>query len=364
MLRLSDQDFKRSAKNLVAGMAVAASQLGIVVVANVKTRTSPSSDYKGQSVATEFFSDLEVQQILTELRSSDIFVTPFYDEREFMAWILAGGHRHLPVERVLVYNAAQNGTGPGRKSLIPAFCGIHGVPIAGSDAYVVSLCRHKFHLNRLLRSCGFSVPESWWYLGNGKWALGRQPVQGQSVIVKLTYESASLGLDEGSVGEWGEQLQKKAQVLTMNFEQPVIVQEFMPGLEVECPVVVNQDDKWSDAVSIRPNNAAEFLTYDMVYDDRYTFGAIDPSLVDAEYLRAEAINIAELVGFKGIGRVDFRLNGERRPCVIDIATNPHLVDHSSVAYALNRVAPGCLPFQLLVALKMKEIGWIQELDQK
>jgi D-alanine-D-alanine ligase len=364
MLRLSDEKFRRLTEQLAVGMTAASATLGIVVVANVKTRTSVTSDYQGQSVSTEFFSDSEMQQLLTELGSADIFVTPFYDEREFMSWVLAGGHRHLPVERVLVYNAAQNGTGPGRKSLIPAFCGNHGIPTTGSNAYVVSLCRHKFHLNRLLNSCGISVPRSWWYLGKGQWALDQRPPLDHRVIVKLTYESASLGLEDDSVGKWNHALQERAEALTVNFQQPVVVQEFIAGMEVECPVVINGNERWSDPVRIVAQDAAEFLTYGMVYDDQYDFGSIDSSSVDGEHLRSEAIKIAQLVGFNGIGRVDFRIDQEGRPFVIDIATNPHLVEHSSVAFSLDRVASASLPFQLLVALKMKETGWIHEPDQK
>ncbi len=364
MPRLTDEDFGRLTCELAAGLAQISDRVGIVVVANVKARTVPTVEYKAQSASTEFFSELEIQHVLTELRSADVFVTPFYDEREFMAWVLASGHKHLPVENILVYNAAQNGAGPGRKSLTPAFCNLQRIPITGSDAYVVGLCRHKYHLNRLLRSCGFRVPESWWYLGADAWALDRRPPEGRLVIVKLTYESASLGLDDGSVGQWGSALQLKADALVTDFAQPILVQDFVAGREVECPVVVDSLGSWSDAISLRMPGAAKFLTYDMVYDDKYGFQGPDGSPEFLNSLMDQAAECARLIGFRGIGRVDFRVDEEGIPHTIDIATNPHLVHHSSVAFSFNRVRAGCSPFVLLAALKMKEIGWFQELDQK
>ena len=359
MLRLSAAEFMSAAEVLLQDISREASRLGIVVVANVQNRTKTSSDYASQSVISEFFSDQEVQEVLADLRSAGVFVTPFYDEREFMSWILADGHRHIPAERIVVYNAAQNGTGPGRKSLIPSFCGLHGIPTTGSDAYVVSLCRHKYHLNRLLRASGYSVPNSWWYFGDGRWAQNERPSLGTHVIFKLTYESASLGLDSTSTANWNANFEDKAQALVEMYRQPILVQQFISGREMECPVVRIGKDVWCDCVGILTKDGLElgssFLTYDMVFNDGYGFVSRSPLSHEDTILCDQAASIAETIGIRGIGRIDYRMSDDGTPFIIDIATNPHLVHHSSVAFSLRKVAPAIKPFLLLVALKLKDV---------
>ena len=92
---MTREELRAMMQSITHGISRLRNELAIVVVANSQTRTKTESDYDGQSVSTEFFSDLEVQELLADLRSTDIFVTPFYSEQDFMNWILAGGHRHL-----------------------------------------------------------------------------------------------------------------------------------------------------------------------------------------------------------------------------------------------------------------------------
>lgn len=362
MHRMTREELRAMIRSIMHGLSSLQSELAIVVVANTHTETKTESDYNGQSISTEFFSDLEVQELLADLRSAEIFVTPFYSEQDFMHWILADGHRHIPFDRLVVYNAAQNGTGPGRKSLIPAFCNLHGIPTTGSDAYVVSLCRHKFHLNRILHSCGFSIAKTWWYLGHNRWSGDERPVEGTNVILKLTYESASIGLDEASVGKWGTVMELKAQDLVLRFSQPVVVQEFISGTEVECPIMVTEDAAWCDVVGITVNGKSDldgvFLTYDMVYNDGYGFSNRQGTPETDSALCDTVVRVSETIGFRGIARVDFRIRDDGRAFITDIATNPHLVSHSSVSFSLRQIDAEIKPFSLLVGLKLKQLGWI------
>ena len=40
------------------------------------------------------------------------------------------------LEQLIVMNSSQKGTHIGRKSLVPAFCGLHNIKFTGSNAYV------------------------------------------------------------------------------------------------------------------------------------------------------------------------------------------------------------------------------------
>ena len=105
---------------------------------------------------TEYFSDEEFDQVVSMFNSTGLLTDYFLHEDDFFHYIIS---ENPP--QIIVYNAAQSGTGPGRKSLVPAFCNLHGIPCTGSNAYVVSLCRHKYHVNKLLEQSEIPVPKTW-----------------------------------------------------------------------------------------------------------------------------------------------------------------------------------------------------------
>ena len=99
----------------------------------------------------------------------------------------------------IVLNSAQKGVCIGRKSLTPAFCDLHKIWHNNSNAYAVSLCRHKYHTGCLLEYFGYTCPKSWSYNYAYGWLLNHRPDQGARVIAKLNYETSSIGLDSNNI---------------------------------------------------------------------------------------------------------------------------------------------------------------------
>lgn len=306
-------------------------KLVIYLVVNVKQDAEIKEDYKEYSITTEFFSSVELNQIVTALRKTKAKVHIIYGENQFIENVLSN---KIKIDNnTLVINYAQSGVGPGRKSLIPSFCKLNNITISGSNAYVVSLCRNKYHINKLLESHNIPTPKSWLYNSSEGWLNNIKPPEGLEVIVKPIYESASIGITEKSKFIFRNQTEIIDKI-SKSTNQPVIVQTFIRGYEVETPVMKFGNDLLSIfPIGIRYNSHLnlddKFLTYDDIYYDNYSFynyEEINPSLSN------EIINFAKLtfkiLGIDGFGRVDFRISGNNF-YITDVSTNPHLTEHGS-----------------------------------
>jgi D-alanine-D-alanine ligase len=176
----------------------------------------------------------------------------------------------------IVYNAASSGKGPGRKALIPAFCNLNNINLTSSDPYVVSLARHKYHCASILGYNQIPTPRSWYYSENSKWMSYEMPKNGTVVIAKPTYESASIGIDESSIFEYTREKDTFLDNLSKEFNQPITVQEFISGYEVEIPVMIYKRQPISiDPIGLMLNDTkllgTQILNYDTVYNDVYQF---------------------------------------------------------------------------------------------
>jgi D-alanine-D-alanine ligase len=304
----------------------------LCIVCNTK-----NVDSQSDIMSTEYFSESEFEEIVSLFSCLNMNMEFFLNEDEFIRFIL---NRHS-LTNLVVYNAAQSGKGAGRKSLIPAFCNLHNIPCTGSNAYVASLCRHKYHVNKLLSAASFPVPPSWLYI-NGIQDKDT-PSENQKIILKPVYESASIGIDDDSIIQYsGDEktfaiIYKKQQFL----EEPIMLQQFINGFEVEVPVLAyNGTVIGFPPVGISINDTYllddQILNYELVYFDRYQF--YDFMKIDS--LSKQLVQIAKeaafYLGIEGLGRIDFRIHPQGNFFITDVSTNPHFVKHSSVHFAFQQ----------------------------
>lgn len=306
----------------------------LILVCNTKHSAASHTDSGGFSMDTEYYSDDEFEQVLSMFYHIGLPLDVFTYEDDFFSYVIDEKPANL-----LVYNSAQSGTGPGRKSLIPAFCGLHNIPITGSDAYVVSLCRQKYHVNQILSQAGFRVPEAWLY-SSDHWQKSR-PVFGQKILLKPIYESASIGIDNASIQLYSDSVDPFIQKRSEKLHQPIIAQEFISGYEVEVPLVragrhVCQLPPVGISVQEKRFLGDEILDYERIYFDRYGFYDFAAESNDlANAISDCAANAAHILGMKGLCRVDFRITENGAYYITDVSTNPHFILHSSVHCAFD-----------------------------
>lgn len=357
---MSDDALWAELNTLTDAVLAAAPDITVVFVANRKTQIASDSNDR----ATEYMTDAEATEILCALRESG-FRTLYYEgEDPFIRDVLASCGGIADSQHVIVYNVAQSGTDPGRKSLIPAFCALHGIATCNSGAYEVSLARHKLHVHAILAGYAIPVPRCWAYEAGVGWRGGRRPPDDLKLIAKAAHESASIGLDEASADMFSSHLEAMLERKSAELGQPFVVQEFIAGSEVEVPVAkIGASYRALGCASITVDGESDlgdrFLHYEIVAHDAFGFDVLPPGEARASAAAPLAERACESLGLQGFARVDFRIDAGGRPFVIDVSTSPHLVAHSSYwnvftarGWSHDRL------FAAMIAVNAQRLGWI------
>lgn len=315
--------------------------------------------------STEYFTDQEATQILTALRAAGFRTLYFEGENEFISFVLSGELRLQGTPKILVYNTAQSGTDPGRKSMIPAFCALHGIPTCNSNSYAVSLARHKVHVHAILRRHGIPTPDSWSFDARSGWMLNQPPPFDEKLIAKAGYESASIGLDEDSVGYMSPEFEAALTNKSVALGQHFIVQKFVSGYEFEVPVInVGSQREVVGPVAITLNGSRtlgeQVLSFSSVAKDGFGFApCVSTDFPQWSEMREAAANVCIVLGLAGFARVDFRMDTGGAFWVTDVSTSPHIVGHSAYWHAFQQV--GWEYFEMLacmVAVNASNYSWI------
>lgn len=314
-----------------------ASKYEIFFVVNVVGKTN-IYDYKNveQSILTEYLTEEEYNAMITALKRSGFKVRVFNNEIYFMNYIINNAET-LNYEQIIVFNLARNGKGLNKKALIPSFCQLYNLRLTGSDAYHVCLGRHKYHVNCILASKNISVPHTWCFSKNG-WLNNETPPQDIKLIIKPAFESASRGINSTSIDYYSDKLIQQIKHLQDEFEQDILIQEFIAGYEVQVPVIKLKEKYFAPmAIGINmddnPLLLNKIITYDIAYDETYNF--YDFSVIN-EPLAQQLMRTAELacaiLGLEHYGRFDFRIDTNGIFYITDISTHPFLIKHSAFAY--------------------------------
>lgn len=140
----------------------------------------------------------------------------------------------------LVFNMAEGLTGQNREAHVPAICEFYGIPYSGSDPFTLSLCLHKARTKQLLQFYGiptarFALVET---LAETK-AVRRGNVLRYPIFAKPVQEGSSKGITERNYVRDGDELLAVVAQLLEVYEQPVLLEEFLPGAEFTCGVIGN-----------------------------------------------------------------------------------------------------------------------------
>lgn len=309
-------------------------KLQIVLVCNVAGLTIDQDDFSENSITSEYLTLRQYNKILKSYRDEGFDVIPYFDENQFIDDVINKKIFNNNDRKLLVMNSAQKGTKVGRKSLIPAFCDLHNIYYSNSNAYVVSLCRDKFNSGCLLDNWGIPVPQSWLYRYSDGWLFNKKPKAGQKVIVKLNYETSSIGLDVNSIFVYDNSKDAIINPISKKYNQDVIIQEFISGYEIETSFINGNQPFVFPPMGIRINGnelmGDSILDYNARKNHPYDFYKLDKSLPClSEKIKKYTALIGNALNITGIGRIDYRITPNQEIYITDIATNPGYGDYSS-----------------------------------
>ncbi|HLJ92847.1 MAG TPA: ATP-grasp domain-containing protein [Gemmataceae bacterium] len=203
------------------------------------------------------------------------------------------------------------------------------LPFTGSPSSTLFLARNKHLTKALFRGAGLPTPQGF--------VVEKLPILPSSltwpVIVKPATQDASVGLDQGSVVTNQERLRQRAGWLLETYGPPVLVEEFIPGRELNVALI--------EASNLHTLPISEVLFTDkdpafwpiVTYDAKWKPGSRDyeatppcyPAKVSprlAQRLTALARQAFRLLGCRDYARVDFRVRPSGKPYLLEVNPNP------------------------------------------
>lgn len=308
----------------------------LLLVVNVKSNcniTFNCYDYE-----TEFFSHEELNDFIEAIEEIGIYRDVSYGEEEFLSKINSGYFSSLDYKYKIVYNTTGSKRIRSRSALIPSICELHNMLYASSDILTASILENKIHSFSLLDYHNFKVPKFWVYHNIYGW-IKDKPLQDTMLIAKPANECASIGITEKSVSHFTLEYEKSIIELSKILKQPVIIQEFIYGWEVEVPVFDYSKPLALSAVGIKMGDAKflneKFLAYESVYSDNYSFYNFNKeNPIVAKSLMKIACETYKALDLKGSIRVDFRITNKNEAFITDYNNSPHLTKFHSCAKSI------------------------------
>ncbi len=231
--------------------------------------------------------------------------------------------------------------GEGEDGHLQAVLDVMKIPYALSGAAASALAMDKSSSKRVMRAAGIPTPE-WlqvtWDRSHDADTLERifqRAVSdlGFPLVIKLNGAGSSVGVEiVRELGRFKEAFLNVAGAASDDESSPeldILMEKFIPGRELTAAIFLGRR---LPLLEIQP---AEGF-YD--YSNKYTVGASEylvPAPVHSplyEQISADALRVFELVGCRGLARVDFRLDGDDYNC-LEINTIPGMTETSLVPKA-------------------------------
>lgn len=224
-----------------------------------------------------------------------------------------------------------------------------GIRYTGAAPMTMGLALNKVRAKELLLYHGIRTPSFVCYRTPNQVVDDDFPLN-FPVIVKPSMEDGSIGIDADSVVDSFAALRKRVRMVFHQHDQPVLVEEFIDGRELNVSIMGNRRPIVLPVSEIDfstlPLDFPKILTYDgkwkkgtPAYDGTKGIcpAELSPSL-EAK-IKETALKVYRTFGCRDYARVDFRLSPDNVPYVLEANPNPDLSDdagfaRSSKAYGL------------------------------
>jgi D-alanine-D-alanine ligase len=204
-----------------------------------------------------------------------------------------------------------------------------GIPFTGCPVPALTLARSKPNSKRVLQAAGLPTAD-FRVLDDG--VLPKPWTMPFPVFVKPAEQDASVGIDPGSVCRDADELESRVRWLRERLPGAVLVERFLPGREIHVAVTALPELVALPAaeVAFAPGHAG-ILTYDAKWTPASPDYLATPMRFGVELSEALAKELATIarsafvvLGARDYARVDFRLDAEGRPFVLELNPNPEI----------------------------------------
>lgn len=194
---------------------------------------------------------------------------------------------------------------------------IMGIPYTGAGTLGWSIGTNKFLMYQLLQSNGIPVPNHQ-LISNYTDMI--DPTLRYPLFPKLNVEHSSIGISENNICENEKQLRCKIKELIEKFKQPVLVDEFIAGIEVTSAVLESINTK---VYSVQRRTGGETREDVMTFDKKWkNWDNIIYEKYESDKVKEIAKKTFDILKMSDYARIDLRIDASNRIYVIDPNANP------------------------------------------
>jgi D-alanine-D-alanine ligase len=256
----------------------------------------------------------------------------------------------------ICFNIAEGLGGDAREAQIPALLELLKIPYTGSRVLTNAIALDKTLTKRIWRDRRLPVAPFQEFI------TGEEPLRPDlrfPLFVKPAREGTGMGVDVRAIVNNEGELRERARYVVNLYKQPALVETYLSGREFTVAVMGRTDSRlysrhpeWYDADGFHRFPILELDSTRSVTPGVYGLeakaqsigsqgapGYICPAQVEpdlAKKLQHHAWRAHHLLGSLDISRVDFRLDREGNPCLLEINPLPGLTpDYSDLCLIAN-----------------------------
>jgi D-alanine-D-alanine ligase len=314
----------------------------VAVLANIKDEAKPKPD----GVPPDAFADYDHIETIDSIRAaieSDGHRTVFIQGDEELPFALK------EIKPDICFNIAEGLGGDAREAQVPAVLELLRIPYTGSRVLTNGISLDKTLTKRIWRDRRLPVASF------QEFALGDEPLRADlefPLFVKPAREGTGMGVDTRAIVKNEKELRERAEYIINTYQQPALVETFLPGREFTVGIMGRADAKlysrhpdWYEKDGFHRFPILELdmtrSVTPMVYSQEAKSkevgeegapGYVCPANIEPELekkLKYFALRAHLLLNALDVSRTDVRLDAQGNPRVMEINTLPGLTPNYS-----------------------------------
>jgi len=215
----------------------------------------------------------------------------------------------------LVFNIVEGLYGDGRESVVPAILDQYQIPYVFSGPVILGISLNKY-LTRLIVSAA-GVPVSPGMLISSKADISKCKLE-YPLFIKPVSEGTGKGINEKSLLKSPAELKEMAEWILGRFNQPALVEEYLPGREFTVGVIGSGDD--AVAIGGMEIECKDNLPYSVEFKENYQeFCKYIPMAQEFSLeCKTVALNVWKALGGVDAGRVDVKADRNGKMCFMEV----------------------------------------------
>jgi D-alanine-D-alanine ligase len=215
----------------------------------------------------------------------------------------------------LVLNIAEGLYGDGRESVVPAILDQYKIPYVFSGPVILGVSLNKYLTRLIVSSAG--VPVSPGMLISTPSDITKCRLR-YPLFIKPVSEGTGKGITEKNLLRSPSDLKEMAEFLLGRFNQPALVEEYLPGREFTVGIVGSAGE--AEAIGGMEVICRDNLPYSVEFKENYQefcqYVPMDPTF--ANEAKKVALDAWDALGGLDAGRVDVKADRDGRLCFMEV----------------------------------------------